>query len=119
MLNAGLTAQCNDYADFLLCLSNALGAKALRAQRGNGPFTTKPVTKAPLPPPPASTPGEEPFDYHQWTNSGNVWDAAIRFGGTETPANLALATYKTKLVKPGSGAAVEQVPFLPIIKNHR
>lgn len=90
-----LSGQCNDFSDFLVCASNALGALSLQSQRsttyahisdGSAGFQTNAITDAPQGPPNIGSPTS--FVFHQWTNSGAVYDAAIRFGGLTAAVNL-------------------------------
>lgn len=88
---SGLQGQCNDFADFLTCLSTALGAVPLQSQKSNGGFDYSNVLFAP------DTNGTRSgyFNYHQWTASGNVFDSAIRPSQSTVspPVNEALSTY--------------------------
>ena len=106
-LNSGLTAQCDDFADFLVCLSNGIGALNLQAQRsataadiiGNySGFTTNPITAAPIQVTPPATGGTAtPWAYHQWAASA-IFDGCLRFNGTTSPINMALTNYFNALV---------------------
>lgn len=105
-INAGLTGQCNDFADFLCCVSNSIGAVPLQPQRSasvndynNGSsFTTKPITASGTPATTPPSPGNPvTWAYHQWTTS-NVFDGCLLFGGTVSPNNLALQSYHDSLV---------------------
>lgn len=105
-INAGLTGQCNDFADFLCCVSNSIGAVSLQPQRSasvkdynNGSsFTTKPITASGTPATTPPSPGAPvTWAYHQWTTS-NVYDGCLLFGGTVAPNNLSLQSYHDSLV---------------------
>lgn len=127
--------QCTDLADFLVCLSNALGAGQLAAQRsalladireGFAFLTTNSVTLAPD----LSGNGvAEWWRFHQWTTVGTVYDPCIRFLSMMPVANMDLGwigaegTYVGDLVD-----ASEPHPcwspqpafgFLPTILNRR
>lgn len=88
---SGLQGQCNDFADFLTCLSTALGAVPLQSQKSNGGFNYGNVFFAP------DTSGTHSgyFAYHQWAASGNVFDSAVRPSQSTVspPVNEALSTY--------------------------
>lgn len=91
-----MKGQCNDFADFLVCLSNAIGARPLKPQRSvtaaeyaNGSrFYTKAITAARDETASDAAPVAGGWTYHQWTNDSNIFDGSLRFGGTTTPANL-------------------------------
>lgn len=123
-----LTGQCNDFADFLDCLSNSLGAVQLRSQRQNNSFTTNPIIYAGTPLPAQGQPRS--FVYHMWTSDGttattnaHIYDSAISFNGA-TPANmngpLAGTNYYNGLVAtpPTQGWTADLWnPFIPTIVN--
>jgi len=131
-----MTGQCNDFADFLACLSNAIGARPLKPQRSvtaaeyaNGNYShfyTKPITAAPEGTASNAAPFPGGWTYHQWTNDGNIFDGCLRFGGTTTPANLsgpALGTtYNQDLVSsyrhtPSTPDWDPQSPFVLTVVN--
>ena len=135
MLNDG-TGQCNDFADFLVCLSNAIGARPLKPQRsvtateyanGNGSrFYTKAITAAHDETASDAAPFPGGWTYHQWANDGNIFDGSLRFGGTTTPADLsgpALGTtYNLDLVSsylhtPSTPDWDPQPPFVLTVVN--
>ncbi len=126
---------CNDFSDFMVCLSNAIGAEPLKSMQGvpywdNGLpppqpdyFSCNPVSLAPNTSLASPTPR---FSYHQWgfdatAGVNKVFDGAMRFGGTTTPANLDLTTYITDLVaNDGSHTTCQPLqPFVPIIQSRR
>lgn len=123
-----LTGQCNDFADFLDCLSNSLGAVQLRSQRQNNSFTTNPIIYAGTPLPAQGQPRS--FVYHMWTSDGttattnaHIYDSAISFNGA-MPANmngpLAGTNYYNGLVAtpPTQGWTADLWnPFIPTIVN--
>lgn len=124
--------QCNDFADFLVCLSNALGARPLQAQKSNNPaddnagFDTNPVTLAPDYDGPAEP---VPFRYHQFGNDNTIFDAAVRWAGengydTVTVADMTgpdkFTAYfygTVDATKPYDWNPL--TPFTPTIENHR
>ena len=133
MLNDG-TGQCNDFADFLVCLSNAIGARPLKPQRSvtateyaNGSrFYTKAITAAHDETASDAAPFPGGWTYHQWANDGNILDGSLRFGGTTTPADLsgpALGTtYNLDLVSsylhtPSTPDWDPQPPFVLTVVN--
>ncbi len=71
--------QCNDFADFLVCLITSVGAFQATAQRthplGLGYFRTEIIDPAgPLPP------QQVDWNYHQFCYyNGNVWDGCLAF----------------------------------------
>ena len=90
-----LSGQCNDFSDFLVCASNALGALGLLSQRStsvahiqdnSAGFTTNPITDAPQFAPYVGSPTQ--FGFHQWTNYNTIFDGAIRFGGVTAAVNM-------------------------------
>ncbi len=111
-----LKGQCNDFADFLVCLNTSVGGYPMKAQRtyslaqamyqphsSGWPrwrIVTKPVFRAPWD---DETEGHanEDFNYHQFAvYAGNVWDGSMHFG--ESPG-IAIdwsvtGTYKSRLV---------------------
>lgn len=112
-----LKGQCNDFADFLVCLTTSVGGYPMRAQRSyslakamylpHSPdwprwkIYTNPVFYAPWNGESAGY-EERDFNYHQFaTYTGYVWDAAMHFGGSPGIAInwLATGTYKTRLVE--------------------
>lgn len=118
--------QCNDFADFLVCLSNALGARPLKAQKSSPydplrGFWTNPVSLAPDQ---SGMAGPLPFHYHQFGNDGTIFDAAVRWNGRDIPADVAgpaenspyfIGTVDT--TQPYIWAPL--TPFTPTIENHR
>jgi hypothetical protein len=134
-----LMGQCNDFADFLVCLSNAIGAECLAAQRsadwadirnqvlhdgGWCYFWTKPLTLSH-----DTNAGDAKalwWQYHQWTDdegveNGKVYDGCIRFGGTTTPEAMSLTDYVSSLLdntRPSSRFG-PQPGFIPTILNNR
>ncbi len=105
-----LNGQCDDFADFLVCMSNAIGALPLSAQRsatasdihnGSG-FMTNPITwSATQGTPPATSAGTPVhWSYHQWAMAApdNVFDGSLRFGGTTSPINMPMTTFYPGLV---------------------
>ena len=118
--SSGLQGQCNDFSDFLVCLSTSLGAKSLQSQQSNGGFYYSHViyagatgTHIPIP---------DYFYYHQWTTdgsatSGNIFDSAVRpdDAAVTIPVNEALSPYLTWL-SPGTSLTA-QSPFTPQITN--
>ena len=114
---SGLEGQCNDYSDFLTCSSTALGATAIQSQHSDAGFNYQNVLFAGDQLPHSLRSGY--FNYHQWTTtgtatSGNIFDAAITFNGTQNPTNLPLLTYLNGLT---SNSINGQQPFLPQIAN--
>lgn len=95
---------CRDFSDFMVCSSNALGAKALQSQRSDTvaninkdqvEFRTKNFIAAPYQQ--QAVPSSNSWVYHQWSVADNVFDACI--GTTPTPlVNLPLSTYFSTLV---------------------
>lgn len=94
-----MQGQCNDFADFLVCLGNAIGARPLQSQRSADyqdilnamvppsavMFRTNPITLAPT----SGAGSNLDWRYHQWTNDTTLFDGCLRFGGTQTPADIA------------------------------
>jgi hypothetical protein len=129
-----LKGQCNDFADFLVCLSNAIGAECLMAQRssnwddiyyellhnvGSCFFWTWPITLSHNTNP--SDAAAKRWVYHQWTNGGKVYDGCIRFGGTATPEAMLLSDYVSSFWNntwPSSRWS-PQPGFIPTILNNR
>jgi hypothetical protein len=107
-VQANLNGECEDFANFLVCMSNAIGALPLTSQRsatvaditnGSG-FTTKPITWSPIQatqstPQPGSAVS---WQYHEWATSTNVFDGCLLFGGTTSPTNMPLSAYHDNLV---------------------
>ena len=103
-IGANLNGQCDDFADFLVCMSNSIGAVALQAQRSvsvaelsaGSKFTTKNITWSSVQ---STTATGTPVTwvYHQWTTS-NVYDGCLRLSGTTSPINMALTDYFSALV---------------------
>lgn len=129
-----MKGQCNDFSDFLCCLSTALGAKSLQSQRSataaevdaGSRFYTKPITAAPIQNSASASPVYGGWVYHQWTNAGNIFDGCLRFGGTTTPADMSgpalSSTYNTSLVSSYQHTDSTkdwdpQAPFVPTIVN--
>ncbi len=98
-----LYGQCNDLSDFLVCLSNAIGARPLKSQRSvsvaeynaGSHFYTNPITA----PPDQVAADAKPFPggwaYHQWANDTGIFDACLRFGGVTAPIDMAGPAYGT------------------------
>jgi hypothetical protein len=121
------SGQCNDFADFLVCLSNSLGAMPLKSQRQNNPFATKPVTYAPST---TSATGRS-FLYHIWTTdgtsatvNGHISDGALRFDGVTPISNLTgplsgTSYYNSLVLTPPSAGWTDdlRVPYIPEIVN--
>jgi hypothetical protein len=75
----GLVGQCNDFADFLVCLITSVGAFQAAAQRthplGSGAFHTKVIDPAGSMPP-----QDVNWQYHQFCIYGtDVWDGCLAF----------------------------------------
>ena len=127
-MDANLNGQCDDFADFLVCMSNAVGALPLQAQRSvnvaemnaGSSFTTKNITWSPIQSTTAiGTPVS--WSYHQWTTS-NIYDGCLRLNGTISPLNMALSGYFNALVattvhSPQSQDWDPQPAFLPDPQN--
>ena len=113
---AALYGQCNDFSDFLVCASNAIGAKPLQSQRIIGPFHTNPITASPDPV--FADAAFRPWNYHQFTGTTTFFDGCLRFQAYTTPANLPLLTYTNGLVAPGYIYTVLPL-FTPIIATSR
>ena len=130
--------QCNDFSDFLVCLSNAIGAVNLKPQRSapaldiyipnglgyNSSFQTQPLTQAPNVPP-NTQPQPIFFRYHQWANAGGttIYDGAIRFNGTTQPTKMigpaTNSAYYNGLVSiPPAVGWNPQPPMILIAANH-
>ena len=132
---------CNDFADFLVCLSNSIGTVTLQPQRSapvidintpNGTnwmssFQTQPYTRSPYVPVPPNKPvtTQEMFQYHQWANAGaTIYDGAIRFGGLTSPTNspgpAANSVYYNGLVNtpPAAGWKPQATLTLHIANHH-
>ena len=119
-----LYGQCNDFADFLVCLSNAVGARPLKTQRSvtvaedsaGSHFFTKPVTAAPDQTKSDASPVSSGWAYHQWANDTSIFDGSIRFSGTTTPSDMTGpafgSTYNTSLV--ASYLHMFSPPALPV-----
>ena len=91
--------QCNDFADFLICLSTSVGASDMRAQRSNAMVGPLYITNYLSP---AGKPGGSfPWAYHQFALlSSNVWDGCINLYGYGVPKDWARdSTYQSQLVK--------------------
>lgn len=118
------TGQCNDFADYLVCLSTAIGSVNLSVQRAAtvynimhnlSGFDSKAITTSPN----GGIGGSVHWHYHQWTSS-NVFDGCIRFDGVTTPANLALQAYLDALINWSTAFGIApQSAFKPTIYNSR
>ena len=105
-----LYGQCNDFSDFLVCLSNSLGARPLSTQRSvtvaednaGSHFYTQPITAAGDMNPTDAAPFPGGWAYHQWANDTTIFDGCLRFGGTTAPADVQGpnfgSSYNTSLV---------------------
>ncbi|MDQ2731734.1 MAG: hypothetical protein M3Y56_08760 [Armatimonadota bacterium] len=128
------TGQCNDIADYLVCLSNAIGARPLKSQNQPGGFTCNPLSKAPT----TGVNAAPYFNYHQFTNDTTIFDACVKWGGLTYPvdepgpagpANPADTTTPASAYFTGTvyiGLPVQDpwiwtpgTPFTPTIANHR
>ena len=134
-----LKGQCNDFSDFLVCLSNALGARPLKSQRS---ASVKDYYMDPSAVPPVYNPachfwtnpivgavgtGQQyqpenvKWSYHQWGNDSTVFDGCVKFNGTVTPADLSLTSYFNQLVNQAQTYQPYvwdvQNPFQPTIAN--
>lgn len=91
--------QCNDFADFLVCLITSVGAYAMKAQRTNplaGPgFYFNPLVPAGGNPPPSNY-----WNYHQFALfNSSVWDGCISIISFGIPKGWARDTeYRPRLV---------------------
>jgi len=134
-----LYGQCNDFSDFLCCLSNALGARPIKSQRSatvaeinaGSHFFTNPITASPEQNSANAAPVSGGWAYHQWTNDTTLFDGCLRFGGTVTPSDITGpafgSTYNTDLVasylhsfSPPALPVADwdpQTPFVPTIAN--
>ena len=117
---SGLQGQCNDFSDFLVCLSAAVGAKPVQSQRSNGGFYYSHVIYAGTTT--SHTPMPDYFNYHQWTtdgtaSAGNIFDSAVRpdNAATAIPVNEALNPYLNWLSP--SPPLYALPPFMPTIVN--
>lgn len=95
--------QCDDFADFLVCLITSVGSHAQTAQRSNVDsgqvvFRTNTIIPAGL------TARTVNWTYHQFTVFGsNVWDACLAFSGPVLPVKMAREpTYRDNLVDSGA-----------------
>lgn len=131
--NSPPTGQCNDFADFLVCLSNALGAILLQAQRS---ASANDYYIDPNAVPPVHNPAchfhtnllvgaggqyqtqRNTWTYHQWTTS-NIFDGCLKFNGTDIPADMTLTNYYNQLVDKTLTPYLwnPQSPFMPTIAN--
>ncbi len=90
--------QCNDFADFLVCLINSVGAYFTKAQRTNslsGPgFFVKPLVPA------GGGPSPSFWTYHQFALFNiYVWDGCISITGFGVPKGWSRDTdYQSRLV---------------------
>lgn len=124
-----LYGECNDFSDFMVCLSSALGAVSLQCQRSatltaidsGAEFTTNPILAAPNQIP--TTPSAVTWDYHQWNTNGSIYDSCLRFSGVTQPINMSGpdvgSTYYNDLIdvtKPIVGWGPIS-SFLPTIAN--
>jgi hypothetical protein len=127
-INAQLTGQCDDFADFLVFMSNSIGALPLQSRRSasvaetsaGSSFTTKNITWSPVQ---STTATGTPvtWSYHQWTTS-NVYDGCLKFSGTTSPINMMLPDYFSALVATIAHANQSldwdpQTPFNPDPEN--
>ena len=117
---SGLQGQCNDFADFLVCLSRSVGAKPIQSQKSDGGFYYSHVIYAGTTT--AHTPMPAYFYYHQWTtdgtsSSGNIFDSAVRpdNAATAIPVNEALSPYLSWLSP--STPPNPMSPFVPTVVN--
>ena len=142
-LNAGqasgqLTGDCRVFADFLCCLSNAIGATPLKVQRSalaydirhntdnHCYFTTKYGFQAP----PVNGVYSQPqtWVYHQWATS-NVYDGAFETGTSNSPTvyptsvialtNKSITDYHNTLVDTTKFPSFwqPQTAFMPSVAN--
>ena len=114
---AALYGQCNDFSDFLVCASNAIGAVPLQSQHIPGPFTTTPITASHDPNSADAT--RTPWAYHQFTGSSTFFDGCLKFQGLTTPADLTLQAYITTLISSSYPFSAAWPLFTPTIKNSR
>ena len=134
-----LYGQCDDLSDFLVCLSNSLGARPLSTQRSvtvaednaGSHFYTQPITAAGDMNPTDAAPVSGGWAYHQWANDTTLFDGCLRFNGTTAPADLAGpgfgSAYNTSLVAsylhpftPPNPPLLDwdpQQPFTPTVTN--
>jgi hypothetical protein len=78
-IESGFQGQCNDFADFLVCLINSIGAFQSLSQRthplGSGAFRTQVIDPAG-----SLQPDSVDWSYHQFCIHGNdVWDGCLAF----------------------------------------
>lgn len=115
--------QCNDFADYLVCLSTAVGSVDLSSQRscqwaalGNPRIYVNPITKSPS----TGAATKTSFAYHQFTAS-NIYDGCIRFAGPITIFDMTIDAYRQALLDPAYNPNQwnPQTPFKPLIRNTR
>ena len=92
-----MSGECEDFADFLVCLSNAVTSSNMKAQRTNslnGPgFKFKPVVTCGI--------GTriQSFTYHEFAILGfNVWDGCITITGIGIPEGCSPFNHKVQLI---------------------
>jgi hypothetical protein len=111
--------QCNDFADFLICLSTSVGASEMKSQRTNqldaGGFRFKTLKPAGW----STWLQSYSWAYHQFALlSSNVWDGCIYLDGFGVPKDWARdTTYQTRLVDEliGSWSPTPSGGFVPEI----
>jgi hypothetical protein len=125
-----LRGQCNDLADFMVCLAHSIGAGNLRSQRSAAladmvmpMFLTNDILTAHQQD--TSAKRQLPWLYHQWTNDTLIYDATLQFvdasnnkiraDGMAGPATG--TTYYTWLIQAVYHPWNPQSPFLPTIEN--
>jgi hypothetical protein len=91
--------ECNDFADFLLCMSASVGASELRSQRSSATMAEELFLTYHLTPARRSG-GTYPWTYHQFGLLGSaVWDGCISITGYGVPKGWErTGTYKPRLV---------------------
>jgi hypothetical protein len=91
--------ECEDFADFLVCLSTSVGATITRAQRSN-PLTYVGFVTRFLSLPHESGSQQYEFHYHQFGLLGaGVWDGCVKFPSTGVPMDWDRdSTYQSRLV---------------------
>jgi hypothetical protein len=88
-IDNGLTGQCNDFTDFLVCLVASVGSHPIRARRTE-PWNAAPRFRTNLIDPAGTIePLVEDWNYHQFTILGtSVWDACLSFYPPTHPAGI-------------------------------
>ncbi|MBM3494350.1 MAG: hypothetical protein FJX72_08525 [Armatimonadetes bacterium] len=113
--------ECNDFADFLLCMSASVGATEMRSQRSNameGPrFLTNSLSPA------GGSSDSYWWTYHQFAVLGSAcWDGCISVSGYGVPKGWELdSTYKPRLVHHyvyGTWNPMPVAGFLPVLTTH-